>query len=370
MANHYRILFDVYSEQPDPVNSFVGALVCGGWGAFVPVAGINHAVDEDGDRGIAPEVRAWGSYLFPDMRIMTEAGTIDVNVENQGYLPHFNRTSVQERIEYLRSNKTPLPGFIPPKTTDTLASFIAESRGGIPFRFFQAVIDKLYDAGLRFYVVVYSHVDASYGRTDDHFFYSVSDQFACDNDPLDGRSIHCIGLTVPNHVQGVPSPETDDGDSGPENNKRDESVWELRGRGEGDGYPQYFRIATRYLPKKLFKSLCGAHEPPSLTEDNEIHHISSKGMRPRELSDCREAEITTGIDRLRNDPKCADLHWLILEAAVRDGALTEYDAEQLVRARARTTNDPSNERKNCGAQITINADSEDYHPQCYNGNAK
>jgi hypothetical protein len=45
-----------------------------------------------------------------------------------------------------------------------------------------------------------------YGSADGHLFYSVSDEFECDTGPLDGRSMHCIGLTVPDYVNS-PNPD-------------------------------------------------------------------------------------------------------------------------------------------------------------------
>src|SRR5204863_619143 len=104
------------------------------------------------------------------------------------------------------------PGFIGPKSSDHMASLIAESRVGIPWRFFQGVIDKYYEEGLRFFVLVYSLADAACDGADGHLFYSVSDEFACDNGPLDGRSIHCIALRVPDYVTCTPSCEPRDGD--------------------------------------------------------------------------------------------------------------------------------------------------------------
>jgi hypothetical protein len=81
-----------------------------------------------------------------------------------------------------------------------MASIIAESRGGIPRWYFQTVIDRYYDLGLRFFVLVYDHGAAAYGRAVGHLFYSVAGDFSCDTAPLDARSEHCIALTVPDYV--------------------------------------------------------------------------------------------------------------------------------------------------------------------------
>jgi hypothetical protein len=215
MANHYRIIFDVWSVNPEPLHTFLGTFISGGWYAHVPVPDRQMKTNPLSDshaHGIDPEVRAWGAYLFPDIRILTNHGLIDV-CEPGRNLPQFAAESIDKRIAQTDPDGEH-PGFIAPKPTEHMASIIAESRAGIPWKFFQTVIDKYYDAGLRFFVVVYDHVDASYGSAAGHLFYSVSSDFACDNDPLDGRSIHCIGLTVPEYVTSADPREMLDGDGG------------------------------------------------------------------------------------------------------------------------------------------------------------
>lgn len=212
MANHYRIIIDVWSVNPEPLHAFLGALVSGGWYGHVAVPDMNPAVDHDGDRSISPEIECWGAYLFPDMQILTRHGLIDV-CEPRKNLPQFGAESIDKRIAQSDPDGEH-PGFIAPSSTDHVASIIGESRAGIPWKFFQTVIDKYYDEGLRFFVVAFDHVDASYGSAAGHLFYSVSSDFACDTDPLDGRSIHCIALTVPDYVtsRGSNPHETADGD--------------------------------------------------------------------------------------------------------------------------------------------------------------
>ena len=212
MANHYRILIDVWSANPESLHSFFGALILGGWYTHLPVPDSIKSFDWKSDRTIGPEIRTWGGYLFPDMRILTTHGLIEV-CEPGLNLPQFTANSTAERMAYLPTDGEH-PGFIGPKASDHIASIIAESRAGIPWRFFQDVIDKYYDEGLRFFIVIYSHADVGYGGADGHLFYSVSDQFACDNEPLDGRSIHCIALTVPGYVTPAGSDSLLDGDGG------------------------------------------------------------------------------------------------------------------------------------------------------------
>jgi hypothetical protein len=132
------------------------------------------------------------------MRILTSHGLIDV-CEPARSLPQFAAKSIAERISQSPTDGDH-PGFIGPKPIDHMVSIIAESRAGIPWRLFQNVIDKYYDEGLRFFVLLYDHVDASYCDTEGQLFYSVSDQFVCDNGLLDGRSEHCIAVTVPDYV--------------------------------------------------------------------------------------------------------------------------------------------------------------------------
>ena len=173
---------------------------------------MNPAADDLGDRSISPEVESWGGYLFPDMRILTRHGLIEVCEPGQN-LPQFAAESNGKRVAQSEPAAS-APGFIGPRSTDYVASIIAESRAGIPWKFFQTGHRRRYDAGLRFSVVVYDHVDTSYGCAAGHLFYSVSSDFACYADPLDGRSVHCIGLTVPDYIAFAEPEDRPDGDGG------------------------------------------------------------------------------------------------------------------------------------------------------------
>ena len=170
MANHYRIFFDVWSVDPEPFHAFLGTLISGGWYEHVPVPDTTSAVYSDGDRSIGPEIRAWGGYLFPDMRILTKHGLTEV-CEPGRSLPQFGAESIDKRIAQSEPDGD-RPGFVGPRSTDHVASIIAESRAGIPWKFFQTVIDEYYDVGLRFFVLVFDHVDASFGGAAGHLFYS------------------------------------------------------------------------------------------------------------------------------------------------------------------------------------------------------
>jgi len=210
MANQYRIYFDVWSAQPEALRVFLGTLISDGWYGHVPVPVRNCRTGEGGDDIITAEIDAWGAYLFPDMRILTRAGLVEVG-ELGSNLPHFDAKSIDERIACLSDEHQ--PGFMPPNPTDHFASIIAESRGGIPFRWFVNVIDQSYDQGLRIFAVAFDSVNASYGTTDGVLFYSAPSESECGLHMLDGRSEHCIGLTVPDYIQGCPDepePELDD----------------------------------------------------------------------------------------------------------------------------------------------------------------
>ena len=199
MANHFRIILDIWSSHPELLHCFLGALVSGGWYAHCPVPDRKPRPDRDGDIVSRPEINSWGAYIFPDMRILTAAGLVEV-CEPGKKLPRLAAKSVEERRAHV--NNEVHPGFIGPASTDIIVSVIAESRAGIPFRWFMDVFDKYYGAGLRFFAVVYDPVDASYGGADGRLFYSVSSDFECDLDNVDGRSLHCIGLTVPDYIHG------------------------------------------------------------------------------------------------------------------------------------------------------------------------
>jgi len=198
MANLYRIIADIWSVRPpnmqppafqDPLHRFLSALVSEGWQGTLLVV--------QPARSIPADVQASCAYLLDDMRILTRAGRIDV-CEHYG-LPQFGVNSIDEGIAALSCEKQ--PGFVPPNPTENMASIIGESRGGIPAHFFVALIDEYYDAGLRFFFRAYDHAEASMaGSTDGRLFYSVAEDFECDTEALDGRSAHCIGLTIPGGI--------------------------------------------------------------------------------------------------------------------------------------------------------------------------
>jgi hypothetical protein len=107
-----------------------------------------------------------------------------------------------------------------------------------------------------------------------------------------------------------------------------EHAWVLRGRGEGDGYPQYFKVMTRYLSEDQFRQIYDDGEQMSYRDNVAVHHIMSWGLPAEELEAFGQAELESAIYRLEKDPGCAPLYRSILENAVREGLLERFDEEQ------------------------------------------
>jgi hypothetical protein len=114
----------------------------------------------------------------------------------------------------------------------------------------------------------------------------------------------------------------------------DEHAWLLRGCGEGDGFPQYFHVMTRYLSQHWFERICGDGEGMSYRDDVAVHEIMSWGLPGDELEVLRQAELDSAVYRVENDPACQPLHRSILEKAVREGLLKHFDDEQRARSAA------------------------------------
>jgi hypothetical protein len=54
-----------------------------------------------------------------------------------------------------------------------------------------------------------------------------------------------------------------------------EHEWVLRGRGQGDGYPQHFKVMTRYLSKHWFEQIFGEGEQMAQQDAVASHNIMS-----------------------------------------------------------------------------------------------
>jgi hypothetical protein len=108
---------------------------------------------------------------------------------------------------------------------------------------------------------------------------------------------------------------------------REEHQWVLRGRGEGDGYPQYFAIVSSCLPKKWFEYHYPAEWPYTAKNDHDMHEIMSLGLSNPELEQLQQAATASSVSRIMFDPAYKTLHRQIVELAVKEGHLERFDAE-------------------------------------------
>jgi hypothetical protein len=136
MANHHRILIVVFAHEPQPMQSFLDALKSGGWRAHVEIP-----VPHEGECGFLKndvetgtpvcgrcEYRAWGSMLFPDIRILTQEGVSEI--DDCRNLPDFKHDHPFAQANAVISG-CEYPGFRRPERSDEIAVLIAESRGGV-----------------------------------------------------------------------------------------------------------------------------------------------------------------------------------------------------------------------------------------------
>ncbi|MCE5310698.1 MAG: hypothetical protein LLG20_23915 [Acidobacteriales bacterium] len=160
MASEYGIYFIVFSPNRKLVHEFVGAIITDGWEAHVPV--LNPSPD---DNIVTAQCEAWGGYLYPDFRLMTLSGggrtqmfASDPKPWKGGFLradhiedvpdENYYAPCLDEALSICRHAEV---DFIPPQSTDAIAIFRADSRFAPPYLWAQIVIDRYYDAGLRFY---------------------------------------------------------------------------------------------------------------------------------------------------------------------------------------------------------------------------
>lgn len=142
MANHYRILIVVFAHESQPLQSFLDALKTGGWRAHVEIP-----VPHEGECGLTNffektepstcgtcERRAWGSMLFPDIRILTQEGVSEF--DDCRHLPDFAHEHPFAQANAVISECS-YTGFRRPERTDHIAVLIAESRGGVPHQWFE-----------------------------------------------------------------------------------------------------------------------------------------------------------------------------------------------------------------------------------------
>jgi hypothetical protein len=93
------------------------------------------------------EQYAWGAMLFPDMRILTAEGISEI--DDCRDLSEFAHGNPFDQANAVISDFS-CPGFTRPKSTDHMAVILAESRGGVPHKWFEKVIEGNYPSGLRF----------------------------------------------------------------------------------------------------------------------------------------------------------------------------------------------------------------------------
>jgi hypothetical protein len=182
--NHYNVVLIAFSQEPEPLDSFLGALITRGWNAHVPVS------DVHSDPGvITSQVRTWGGFLFPEMRIMTQTGIS--NVGDTTCLPDFAMDTVQEQAQLLYSIPGDCPGFAAPRIDDAVAVIMAESRCAPPHYWIKAVVDKYYNQGLRFFMLCQDTGEESDGEAHVDVFYSSGRAESKMED-----SQLCVGLSV------------------------------------------------------------------------------------------------------------------------------------------------------------------------------
>jgi hypothetical protein len=183
MDNHFRLLLTVFSEDIESQDCFLTALKKDGWYGGVPID--NRDPNSD---SIGLEVRAWGGFLLPDMRIMTATGV--TNVGDAARLPHFGQSTLIKQAAVLIGDDE-CPGFLQPSANATMAIIIGESVVAPPDRWLKTVVDKYYGNGLRFLARIYDLQGKGSEDGTVHLFYSVS------ADHLDHKiegSGHCAEL--------------------------------------------------------------------------------------------------------------------------------------------------------------------------------
>jgi hypothetical protein len=108
---------------------------------------------------------------------------------------------------------------------------------------------------------------------------------------------------------------------------RDEHEWVLRGRGEGDGFPQYFAVMASCLPKKWFEHYYPADWRYTTKDDHDMHKITSLGLSNQELEQLQQAATASSVSRIMFDPAYKMLHRQIVALAVKEGHLERVEAE-------------------------------------------
>ena len=167
---------------PEPLSRFTKELIEKGWEA--------HAPNNEEDFG----------YLAPAFRIFTTDGIFNVgNVVGRQppgvpantffFIPMFRYTTVEAQVAAQLHDLDDYPGLQGPDKADSLAALIADSDQAPPRKWASDVIDKYYDAGLRFCFQTYDPCDGpeAYCRV----LYSAP---SWDTDFKLDHSRHCCGV--------------------------------------------------------------------------------------------------------------------------------------------------------------------------------
>src|ERR1041384_1644681 len=195
MANEYRMIGIVFTLESNRsvLQAFIGELVCNGWEGPVPIA--THHPDPD---NVTERWKAWGGYLYPDMRLMVGSGkgvTRAFRTERV-LLGEFAHEDCQEQCAAI-IGAMQYPGFTPPQTTDAVAIIMTDCRFAPPFRWIKTVIDQYYDTGVRFFFKTFDLGDAAYGGANATAFYSADSDMPMDVQAYRLKSSeHCIAMDL------------------------------------------------------------------------------------------------------------------------------------------------------------------------------
>ena len=188
MSNQFRVLLTAASREREVLHRFVGGLVTDGWYAHAPVGNLNPNPDV-----IDPEMRTWGGYLYPDLRIMTKSETGSTRTfssTDAKCLPDFASADCVEQYKYMLNGHS-YPG-LALESIDSLAIVMGEARCSPPHQWATTVIDRYFDTGLRFFIVCYDLSEVGYSAEPRRFvFYSAAaeqQEFKI--------SQHCAGLEL------------------------------------------------------------------------------------------------------------------------------------------------------------------------------
>ena len=200
MANEFRITAIVFTQNSlrGQLQAFIGDLICNGWEGPVPIA----ALDPDPDN-LTEYDKAWGGYLYPDMRLMVRSntGTSRNFRTEEVLLGTFAHSDCLSQCEVIIGSES-YPGFSRPQSDDAVVIWMTDSRFAPPFRWIQRVVDGNYETGLRFFFACYDLGDAAYGRASLTVFYSADANLPQQaREYLMAGSQHCIAIETTRDIE-------------------------------------------------------------------------------------------------------------------------------------------------------------------------